>query len=158
MSTCAKLGASAFILTIVIGLELALAIPAVVIAEQHEHESCIGSYSGISFPYGIWLKVFGWTQIGAVLATIVFGALSIVCEMEAASAMIILTNVLSGFFHFCWFIVGAVLYFKEVSPNCPSGTPLYDFGLALFIIQCIAWGGACCGGSGKASSSNSSRV
>lgn len=133
----------------------ALSIAAIVVSLEEADDACLQHYSGISFGYPTWLYVYGVTSIALTtvfILVVTTGAFSESLSSPVAISILcpgVSVVVLGGLFEFAWFIVGAVLFFKEVAPDCPSGHLLYDFGLALFIIQCVGY--ACSVGPGKVS-------
>ena len=64
-------------------------------------------------------------------------AISMTCEIEGLMYCFGCIGVLYLFFHFCWFIIGSVLFFKTVDNEDCEGTPIYSLGLALFIIKIV---------------------
>lgn len=124
---------------------LSTSITALVISSHHENDQCMEECSGIFFAYGIWieityanwLKIYGITEIytmGVCLFLFIWWR-----HMRDDCLMCLgYTVAILGYaFQFVWYIIGAILYFKTVISSCPSGQPLHDFGLALFIIQTI---------------------
>lgn len=120
-----------------------LSVTSIVISNKFSNDECIGAYNGISFSYGVWLDVNGWTGLAMVCFIVIFGTLyKILQRTNERISNIIGTIGLGGIifyaiFQFIWYIIGAVLYFVEVYSTCAKGTPLYDFGLTLFVIHTI---------------------
>ncbi len=140
MPSCAGSCFCIFI-SLLVAFNVSLAISALIISEDYGKDECIGNYKGISFGYPTWLIVYGWTQLGALFTYMLIGicflfSLQLNLEPLKEWAIILFTIVfiINGLFQFAWYIVGAVLFFTEVSPNC-QGLPLYDFGL-LFKLCC----------------------
>ena len=136
------------LISFLVGIELTLGVASIIIAEQYGSVSCIGTYSGISFTYGTWLIISGITQIFMVLATILFGGWYLVTKDDVFSVLLVFTVIIGRAFAFSWYICGAILFFQTIdNESCVSDSaPLYQFGLALFILQTIAWAFTCLGG------------
>jgi len=146
-------GAAGCTILVVVAASFGLAIGEIVVANKFGDDVCVGNYHGISFSYKTWLLVSGWVNIATFCALAALGG----CYLVAASAQGTVAQGaigaagaclmwLFGMYSLAWYIVGAVLFFKEIEPSCQSGKPLYDFGLALFILQTI---GICCGACNK---------
>ena len=128
-------------------LLFSLSVAAISIHAKYGNDLCIGSYSGISFGYDVWLNIYGWTNISLIIFILIMLLVCVYYEWLQPSCVCLIkfVAVLAYFFQFSWYIVGSVLYFQEVNSNCQSGRPIHDFGLALFIIQTICWGASCLG-------------
>lgn len=155
--TICACGCITMLVSTVLGALFSLSVTAVIIHDKYGLDECIGTYGGISFGYDTWLEIYGWTNI----ALLCFFAFAAFCGFLAQSsedatscvgACAVLIAVIGYAFQFCWYIVGAILYFQEVNSSCAPGKPLHDFGLALFIIQTIVWGSACLGGKSQSDS------
>jgi hypothetical protein len=124
---------------------LALGIAAVTIANHYGDDPCIGVYDGISFEYGTWLFVYGWVQIAVFIGVCVIGAFLAIAMFannvalaSCSGCLLVVSFALSMMFQFAWYVVGGVLYFTEVFQTCPRSSPLYVFGLTLFILQSLS--------------------
>jgi hypothetical protein len=133
-----------------LAFNVTLAVTAIDVAWKDGNDQCIGNYKGISFSYGTWLLIFGWTDIAEVAAVlVVIAGLILSLQMhnetcaEGLGMCAICLFAVCETFQFAWYVVGAVSFFAEVAPSCPQGSRLYDFGLALFVIKTVLFG-CCC--------------
>jgi hypothetical protein len=119
---------------------LTLAIFSIIISNLNNNTFCIGSYNNIVFNYTTWLQIYGWTEIG-IIATINFLLyLMIFHKINCSYYLIIIIFTLGYLFQFAWYIIGSVLFFETIQPYCQNANKsLWQFSLALFIIQTILW-------------------
>ena len=99
----------------------ALPITALIMAKNEAHVACVGQYNGIKLSYGQWLVVYGATSI-AIVGTM----LAILACLNSLPCIYIGLGVLGlqAAFQFAWFVVGAILLFKAVTPECDSTSPV----------------------------------
>ena len=122
-------------------------VASLVIWSKNSDNPCLGGTSLIGFSYLTWLLWTGITiLVGQVVELLLLGlylhadnnkndGLAMMTWISAAIWMF-----LYGCFSVAWYVVGAILYFKEVANNCPTGQNLHDYALALFIIQTVGIG------------------
>lgn len=139
---------------IYLGVASSLSIAALVVSNKDGDNTCIGHYNGISITYAKYLVVFGWTTISISLFTLFTVLISLVYKENILQPIAIALVMLFSIFDFCWYIVGTILFFKEVNNNCGDYTMIHQFGLALFIIKTIAWSVACCGSRHNSNNTN----
>ena len=125
---------------------LATSIPAVLIGGDNVSAQCLGSYGGISFNYAQWLNIYGWMNIACLGFFLCLASLWLVSPSLEMAVFLFgsIITVLLGLFNLAWFVVGAILFFKEVDGYCPAHQPLHDFALVLFIFQCFGICIGCC--------------
>ncbi len=135
------------LMVLIVGFNSALAIAALQIAHQYGADECMVKFQGISFDYGTWLVIYGWTQISEslILLTLAgcFGVLILMHAEDIITFVSIAMGAVLGIgslFQIAWYVVGAILFFMEVAPHCSSGLPLYKFGLTLFVIKSVIVG------------------
>ena len=127
-------------LGILLLIGFAVPISALVISATSAHAECVGQYGRINVSYGTWLLVYGISCI-ILLSFMLFTLCLLVRNRAEASNRSICHGIclilFQGVFQLAWFVVGAVLYFNVVAPDCSSSSTVYAFGLALFVLQCI---------------------
>ena len=136
---------------------LAISVPAIIISSDDAGAACLGSYGGISFNYTKWLNIYGWINVACLgLFLILLSGYLVSGSATEAGFVLSAARVYAVIdaFHLAWFVVGAILFWKEVDGYCPADQPLHDFALALFILQCIF---ICCSCSVTKSSKGLSR-
>ncbi len=116
------------------------AIAALSIAYQYGADECMVKYHGISFNYGTWLLIYGWTQIIEALILLTLGAIFCILKFmlindNATFIVATIVVIIGSLFQIAWYVVGAILFFMEVDPTCSVASPLHKFGLTLFIIK-----------------------
>lgn len=121
-------------------LNFIFSIASIVISDKFGNDFCIGIYQGVSFSYGVWLTVNGWTGIAIICFLTFFGAITKFNEDDKCISGLcwvytIFIFILYLLFQFAWYIVGGILFFTEIHSTCEKGKPLYDFALGLFIVQ-----------------------
>jgi hypothetical protein len=138
--------------SILAALGSALGIAALIVWDKNQHNDCVGKTDLISFPYLTWLLVFGIVVVAinglTILLLCIYGCVANEKSDDAGLPFLYVLIALTGlasFFQLAWFVVGSILYFKEIHDHCPTGESLRDFGLALFILQCISLCCACTG-------------
>jgi hypothetical protein len=97
----------------------------------------------------IYLIVYGWTNIGMMSIILLMHFLKYICNKEefivnSVIAIYIGIILLYYLFSISWLIIGALLYFQTVESVCNKGNVIYEFSLALFIIQYILTVCYCC--------------
>jgi hypothetical protein len=152
-SKCATLGCIGCLMIFLAACLCSLAITAIIVANRDD-DRCIGSYAGIDLSYETWLMVYGIVTLVSVGIAGALGTLAlagavvgekITAYLTGCSAIVLFALWL--IWQFCWYVVGSILYFQTVYSNCQAGTTIYQFGLALFIIQtttfaCVTFGGS----------------
>ena len=132
-----------------VAFNFSLGVSAIWAEANYGDETCahLFKYQGIQFNYPYWLMVYGWSVIAVCLAYFFIGIGAWVDSVWKSSKMedvltfaFVFLLVVDALFQFCWFIVGAILFFSEVNPYCTAGHVIYDFGLTLFIIRCVLIG------------------
>lgn len=110
--------------------------------------TCIDGSADVPIAYLSWLCAFGVTVL-------VWNAFTSICALFYGFGPYDLSNgcgwllgisfVTSSLFQLAWMIVGAVSYFGQIYDSCPTGEPLYAWGIALFAIEVVmAAVGTCC--------------
>ena len=115
-----------------------ISIGSIIVYQEFNDESCFHRLEKIKISYMEWLYIYGLTNI---LIISFIGWLSIISEVFDLNLKSVRLNILriSFLFHFCWYILGIVLYFYEVNRTCNYKNISYDFGMVVFVCQTIIW-------------------
>jgi hypothetical protein len=119
---------------ILLALLLALPIAAIVMGQLHGNDACVGGNGMINVSYQMSLYIYG----GVVIALV---GLELLVDLTGILGGVLwqlkyLTNV----FLFAWTIVEAIIFFDTVNGHCTSSDSIWQFGLALFILQVLSLG------------------
>lgn len=133
------------IMLIIITSHFVLAIISGVVANESENDesnTCFNFYNEIKISYITWLKVFCITTLTITGLIMLFIGIDIHTRNADTRKTILekiarLLNALGVIFEIFWYVIGSIIYFQTIYPNC-QGTMIYDFGFTLFIIQTIS--------------------
>lgn len=121
-----------------------LAFASEFVADRNDSDICFYS-SKITFNYITWLKIFyimTLTITGLILLLTVLDfairTASIQDQKTILEKIAGMFSTLGIIFQISWYIIGSILYFQTIYPNC-QGTMIYNFGFALFVIQTISF-------------------
>ena len=119
----------------------------------YNNDECIKPYNGIYITWPKFLIIHGSVDCVAIGLLIIAFLIHSICKSrkahepdddlnECCGGFIGCVLVLTLFFQFIWFILGGILYFHDVGgidSACPKDGISYQFGLAWFCIDLIAW-------------------
>jgi hypothetical protein len=133
-------------LTVVL-MTTSVGIASLVIWDENQNDTCAVRTDLVEFSYFTWLF---WTGLVILIVNAIFLPAFIIytCALARGKTLVAAfmfallrsVSILTTLFDIAWFVVGAILYFKEIHTECPTGGALHKFGLALFILQCIGVG------------------
>ena len=123
------------VVIVVILVCLCLGIPAILIGIDKTASECLLPYDNISFNYVVWLYSFATMQFLSIFIILWFAIWPLICTIQIPKMpqMVIITLSL---FTIAWYIIGSILFFKQVVPEC-NGQKMYHFASTVFILQTI---------------------
>ena len=111
----------------------------IVVARNEANAACVGE-SWVS--YSIWLTIHGASLLIYTAFIFVFIPMTMYNGARSARLVIRILSILQFLFQVSWLVLGAILYFEVVQPLCENSSPIYIYGIIVFVMQCVivaAW-------------------
>ncbi len=102
-------------------------------------QTCIINLPTFEIQYGLWMKVYGYTNLFAITLTIIL-LMAIILKHNRCQTLNRTTKwfiVINLGFQSAWYVVDCIYFFNRNSESCGMHVPLYSFAVCMMFIHPI---------------------